>query len=306
MLKRQFLLYNIVPLILAMPAYAEDNSEAEKALNDAVKTGNQYVIDAVKKQLAADHPEMHVDASPGLMPASSSKLDVKTTSGLKPEPDAEPKKQQVTYKGEIEGGYQSNTGNTRGYSFNTKLNATRDSEDWLFLTQGTGIIDNDGTKTTNEKYRGILQANYKLEPDERLMTTLFWNNDRFTGFRNRFEEVSGLSNDWKLPWNAKLTTEIAAGARQLELTEGQEYHEPILWLRGYLQWPITEHWTFAEDLRDSTGTKYDFIWANTSMTYAFTKEWKLRFALEDEYVNNPPMGRKDLDKDTLVNLVYTF
>jgi putative salt-induced outer membrane protein len=265
------------------------------------------VIEATRRQLIKDHPEFASWlAAPAASTAPTGRVNAVTEAVAQMATAPKSTAGATHYSGEVEGGYVVDTGNTQGSSLNSKAKITRDSEDWRFLMQGAAENDNDGHVTTKETYRALGQANYKLKDDERLMTTLLWTSDRFSGFRDRYEEVSGLSNDWKLPDKAKLTTELAAGARELELVGGQTYDEPILWLRGDVQWPFAENWTFSEDARNSIGTQYTFITSNTALTLQMAKAWKLRLAFEADYDNKPPFQRKALDTNTLLNLVYAF
>lgn len=288
-----------IALLLIAPARAAyaDKAEDEKAWHAAQATQNQYVIEAVRQQLLQDHPEYREWLQASVTaPAHMVDSDIVVASTS----------QWPRTTGEAQLGMENDTGNTDNRSYNAKGHITRENEDWIFLGLGSVAYGKSDGKTNTANYRALAQANYKLEPDTRWMSTLFWNSNRFTGFSDRFEEVTGLSNDWMLTSNVKLTTELAGGVREVKLTNGAQSVEPILWLRGNLNWPFAKRWVFVEDLRNSYGPKYNFLWSNSSITTPLDAHWKVRLSYEADYVNNPPLDRESLDTISLVSLVYGF
>lgn len=297
-----FLTLGLVPC-----AHADEARQAaEQAMRDAQATNNPYVVEAVRTQLIADNPAHAAWLKP-THAGEAGRVDAYAFPDNAPvtPADAKPAK-SVVYAGEFQGGFQADSGNSEGSSLNSKAKLTRENQDWLFLLQGSAAVDRSDGETSKETYSALAQANYKIEDDLRWLTTIYWYSNRFIGFSDRFDEVTGIGQDWDLPYGMELSTEIAAGARQVTLIDDTSTSEPILWLRGNYHWPISERLSFTQELRNSAGPKYNFFFSSSALTLALDDPWKLRFAFELDYVNNPPLDREPVDTNTLINLVYGF
>lgn len=211
------------------------------------------------------------------------------------------------------------SGNTETETFKTKLNASRDYENWRLK----GVVDYFRSKqedqatgedrVTGDRFFLSGQANYKFSPESKSSIFVFtsYEEDEFSGYdyqgtlaigygaRYRYSE--SLYADYEIGPGYAFDRPIIGGIVQPEESSG------IIRVAGNLVWEISESAKLnalasSEKGKDNTKTR-----AEVSISANINSSLALKFSISGNHNSFLEDSTKEkLDTQTAVTLVYSF
>jgi len=214
--------------------------------------------------------------------------------------------QAADWSGEVDGGAVRTSGNINTQTLNAHGKLAVRYGRWTQILRGNALNTQNQGATTGERYRLSLKTNYHLSELDYLFGRLGYVNDRFTGYRSRVTETAGYGRDLirrkRFHWNL----ELGGGARQDRLVGGVRRQSAIVRGATHAVWHISDASKLKQMVEEDGGSDG---WVTHSVTSLQSRiignlSSKIYFSLTD--TSKVPAGRKRLDTETGVNLVYSF
>ena len=208
------------------------------------------------------------------------------------------------------------TGNTKTTSFKGKISAHQELQRWSNDYTVEGLYKQDEVKqdngqqnsqTTAQKYFLSGQGNYKLEnPDHRLFVFSSYEDDRFSSF----DYQSTLAGGWnhKL-WDTKTSKfeySVGPGYSYAKTRAGDTVNGMIVRGAASYQWNISETATFKQIVSTEVGSDNTKSKSETSLSAQLNGSLAMKISLTMDHNSDVAVGKKKLDTQTAVTLVYTF
>lgn len=212
----------------------------------------------------------------------------------------------ATWEGEVQFGFLSNRGNTDSEAANLRVRATTERQRWRHRLRFDALRDQDSGVTTAERYLFDGNINYRLGERDYIFGNLRYDRDRFSGFDSQTSLTSGYGYIFELRPNLSLELQGGAGGRHSQLDNGERENEAIL--RGFLllNWEISDNARFKQSLVLEEGEDNTLTESFTELRVNIVRKWAVSLALDIKRNSNPPLGNKNTDTRTSVNLVYEF
>lgn len=214
--------------------------------------------------------------------------------------------QAADWSGELDGGIVRTSGNTQTQSLNAQGKLAVRYGHWKQSVKGNALNTQNQGSTTAERYQASLKSNYYLSERSYLFGRIGFVSDRFSGYRTRVTETAGYGRDLirrkAFHWNL----ELGGGARQSHLTDGTRRQTAIFRGATHAVWHISDTATFKQEVSEEGGTDGWVTGSTTSLqTHIYGNlSSKIYFSVID--TSKVPAGRKRVDTETGVNLVYSF
>jgi putative salt-induced outer membrane protein len=204
-------------------------------------------------------------------------------------------------------GYLSTSGNTDSTNANGSFKVTWDLDgpwkhDWTALL----ISARTNGVTTAESY----SAGYKAQRDFSATNYLFfsgdWREDPFSGFDRQVSEAVGYGRRLIDSERHMLALEGGAGARQSDVTTGEELDEPIV--RGGLDYlfTISETSEFSQKLLIEQGEDNRYTQSTSALKARVVGNIALVFSYVIKSNSDVPVGIEKADRFTSLALEYAF
>lgn len=210
------------------------------------------------------------------------------------------------WKGEVDAGAVRTAGNIDTQSINAHGRLEVRYGKWTQILKGNALnTQNQGT-TTGERYRFSLKTNYSLSDKSYLFGRIGYENDRFTGYRYRTSETAGYGRILIKNKSVNWDLELGGGARQSDLVDGSKKSDSIFRAATHAIWNISKSSKFKQEVEEEGGKDG---WVTHSVTALQTQiignlSSKIYYRLTDTSI--VPAGKKKLDTEIGVNLVYSF
>lgn len=225
---------------------------------------------------------------------------------LDPETVPLPGEPEDRFAGRVQLGYLAASGNSETVNSNGKLLFGWELVDWRHSVAAAAIYSEDDEETTAENYRFGYKADRKLDEQNYLFGTVNWEKDEFSGFENRLTEAVGYGRRVFDTEQHTLDLEIGVGARQTDLTTGEERDETIGRLAGDYLWQFGEYSDFSQSLVVESGEENTYIESVSSITAQLLGELDLVVSYTIKRNSEVPAGLENTDSYTSVNVQYTF
>ena len=204
-------------------------------------------------------------------------------------------------------GYLSTSGNTDSTSTNGSFKVTWDLDgpwkhDWTALLISARTND----VTTAESY----SAGYKAQRDFSETSYLFfsadWREDLFSGFDRQVSQAIGYGRRVVDSERHMLALEAGAGARQADVSTGEELNEAIV--RGGLDYlfTISETSEFSQKLLIEQGEDNRYTQSTSSLKTRVVGNIALVFSYVIKSNSDVPVGIEKTDRFTSLALEYAF
>lgn len=215
------------------------------------------------------------------------------------------------FAGRIQLGYLAATGNADTTNINSKIMLGWDREKWRHAVLASGIYSEDDTTTIAERYRFGYKADRKLGEKNYLFGTVNWEQDEFSGYRNRTTEAIGYGRRVLESDEHTLDLEIGIGARQTDLVDplaqpemGQD--ETIGRLAGDYLWKFGEHSDFSQKIIVESGDLNTYVESVSAVTSQLLGELDLVVSYTIQRNSDVPVGVETTDTYTTVSVQYNF
>lgn len=197
-------------------------------------------------------------------------------------------------------------GNTKTQTINLKGHSEAAFDGWKETFDASAVNSRQGGATSAEKYDAALKTDYLLSERDYAFFRFGFESDRFTGFRRRFSETVGYGRiladtdtfDWKI--------EVGAGARQSKLIDNTSKNEAVLRAQTDLALQIGEHSKLTEALSTEGGKSGWTTRSETALLNQLSGSLSSKVSLTLTHNSKVPAGKKKLDTQLALNLVYSF
>jgi len=219
---------------------------------------------------------------------------------------ADPQVTDSSWKGNVELGIVTTTGNTETETINAKARAVTEREKWRHTVFVESLNSSNGGDTTAERYVVNGQSDYKFGEHNYFFVMVNYENARFSGYDYRVSEALGYGR--RVIGNAALTLdlEIGPGARQSKLDTGGSEDELTVRGAAKLAWKISDTSTFTQDLNTDVGEDTTVTKSVTALTAQVNGSLATKITYTIKNTSGVPVGVEKTDTETAVTLVYSF
>lgn len=212
-----------------------------------------------------------------------------------------------SWKGNVELGIVTTTGNTKTETINAKAKAVTEREKWRHTVSLESLNTSNGSDTTAERYVVNGQSDYKFGEHDYFFAMINYENARFSGYDYRVSEALGYGRRVVAKTAVTLDLEIGPGARQSKLDSGGSEDEFTLHGAAKLAWKVSDTSTFTTDLRVVTGEDTTVTKSVTALTAQINGSLATKITYTIKNTSDVPTNDiEKTDTETAVTLVYSF
>ncbi len=219
---------------------------------------------------------------------------------------ADPQVADGSWKGNVELGIVTTTGNTETETINAKAKAVTEREKWRHTVFIELLNSSNNGDTTAERYVVNGQSDYKFGEHNYLFVMVNYENARFSGYDYRVNEALGYGRRVISKTALTLDLEIGPGARQSKLDSGGNENELTLRGAAKLAWKISDTSTFTTDLNTDVGEDTTVTKSVTALTAQINGSLATKITYTIKNTSDVPPGIEKTDTETAVTLVYSF
>jgi putative salt-induced outer membrane protein len=204
-------------------------------------------------------------------------------------------------------GYLATTGNTDSKNANASMKATWDLDGpWKHDWNALAINARTNDITTAESYSAGYKATRDFSETSYLFFTGDWRQDRFSGYDRQVSEAVGYGRRLIDTDRHTLALEGGAGAKQSDLTTGEELDEAIV--RGALDYllHISENSEFSQKLVIEQGDENRYTESTSALKARIVGNVALVFSIVIKDNSDVPVGIENTDRFTSISLEYGF
>lgn len=210
------------------------------------------------------------------------------------------------WSSEIELGYLKTSGNTDTQSLHTKGKIVNERINWKHKATIEIIKKDENGITTAKRTYVTAKSDYNINQLSYLFLALSYEEDDFSGYDRQYSEAVGYGYHVIKQADLKLDLELGVGARQSDLMTNGTTNENIV--KGALdfKWAFSKSSTFTqlfavESSKDNTISRSDSaikVQVNGNLAAKFSHNIKTSSAV--------PAGKKKIDAESIITLVYSF
>ena len=220
--------------------------------------------------------------------------------------DSMTKVEDLGWSGSVSVGVLLTSGNVDNANLNVDIKAKLEQERFRqnFLA-ALLTTESDNVKTA-ERYLLGYKVDFKLTPHSYVFTDLRVEFDEFSGFDRQTSETIGFGHRFIDTKKNTLDAEIGAGARQLELNNGETESEAVI--RGAADYHhlFTETSEFRQNFLILAGEQNTSVDTVTAIKTKVLGKLALEAALKVKHNTEPPADNEKTDTITTLSLVYGF
>lgn len=292
--------------IFILPAYAANiPNHLQKALDDAYKTKNPLVIEAVQQLVTTQMNDIAAKKSGKASPKTITTAQPQKEKIIpkKAKTDEKPKKK---WEGNVELGASFEAGNSEEERLHVAGNYSYDFGTWKNITKFSGENQKSEAIRTNEEYRINNQSKLALSEKDYSFLELDYVNDRYSGFDYRLSETVGYGRTFfknqKLNWIG----ELGLGARQTKSTSSTSDNNLLVTARTQANWAITDTLSAEQELKSAYSVENLISSSHTALKSSITKDLYLKLAFDLEHIGDVPADTKHTDTKTSLMVGYEF
>lgn len=218
------------------------------------------------------------------------------------------------WEGELELGVLMTTGNTEETNLKGLLDFTQHLEDWRNNYQLEALYSETEDTATAERYRGSLQADYKLAGSQFWFIRGSYADDRFSGYDFQSSATTGYGNRvWQRSEDSFLDLSAGLGYRYNRLHEpaedGSEAEDgPIARLAGEFDYRLSPTALFIQELSTEIGLEDSNTISEsvTSIQSNIFSNLALKASYRIRNVSDAPADSESTDTEAAFTMLYTF
>ncbi len=219
---------------------------------------------------------------------------------------SDPQVTDGSWKGDVELGIVTTTGNTETETINAKAKAVTEREKWRHTVFIESLNSSNNGNTTAERYVVNGQSDYKFGEHNYFFVMINYENARFSGYDYRVSEALGYGRRVIGKTALTLDLEIGPGARQSKLNSGGSEDELTLRGAAKLAWKVSDTSTFTTDLSVDAGEDTTVTKSVTALTAQINGSLATKITYTIKNTSDVPVGVEKTDTETAVTLVYSF
>ncbi|MBD3655070.1 MULTISPECIES: DUF481 domain-containing protein [Marinobacter] len=218
------------------------------------------------------------------------------------------------WSGEAELGVLLTSGNTEETNINGRLGLKHEVERWRNTGDFRSTYSEGADETTAEKYRAIMETNYKFRERHYWFLRGSHEDDRFSGYDFQSTLTAGYGNRlWQSGERSFLDLSAGAGYRYNRLDEPNEdgrqvEEEAIARLAGQFDFALSESALFSQKLSTEIGLDENntITESETALQSNIIGTLSMKAAYRVKHVSDAPIGSDSVDTETSLTLLYGF
>ena len=212
----------------------------------------------------------------------------------------------TAWKGNVEIGYVTTSGNTETESLNAKAKVETEREKWRHTISLEALNSSDKNVNTAERYVLTGQSDYKMGKKNFFYALVSYEDDRYSGYDYRLTESIGYGRRVIGEPNLTLDLEIGPGARQSKLETGKTKDEFLGRGAAKLAWKISDTSKFTEDFTADVGEDVTVTKSVTALSAKVNSSLATKLTYTIKNTSDVPPGIEKTDTEMAVTLVYDF
>jgi len=220
--------------------------------------------------------------------------------------------EESNWKGNVEFGYVSSSGNTETTNINGKLHVEAEYSEWLQKLDIGAFSTSDNDVTTAKRFKIEYQGDRKLSDISYLFVNSSYEEDEFSGYQYRSTLTGGYGREIYKENKMTLDAEIGAGIRQSETDEDlitglsdKENESMARFALKYL-WEIEENRSLTSNLSVDAGEDTTISTFDISFMTMVAGDLSLKVSYLARHTSEVPVDKEKLDTVTSINLLYAF
>ncbi|MCP4414790.1 MAG: DUF481 domain-containing protein [Gammaproteobacteria bacterium] len=220
--------------------------------------------------------------------------------------------EESNWKGNVEFGYVSSTGNTETTNINGKLHLEAEYNDWTQKLDLGAFSTSDANETTAKRYKIEYQGNKKLTDISYLFVNSSYEEDQFSGFQYRSTLTAGYGRTMYNKNKMTLDAEIGAGIRQSKTDEdlitglSDKENEGVARFALKYLWQIEENKSLTSNISVEAGEETTISIFDISFVTMVAGDLSLKVSYLARHTSEVPVDKEKLDTVTSINLLYAF
>jgi putative salt-induced outer membrane protein len=210
----------------------------------------------------------------------------------------------TVWKGNVEIGFVTTSGNTETESLNAKAKAETEREKWRHTVSLEALSSSDQNVTTAERYLLSGQSSYKFGNKNFMYGLVTYEDDRFSGYDYRVTESVGYGRRLIGEPTLTLDLEIGPGARQSKLDSGETEDELMARGAAKLLWKVSPTSKFTEDLTTEVGEDVTVTKSVTALSAKVNSSLATKLTYTVKNTSDVPPGVHKTDSEMAVTLVF--
>ncbi|MCP4273203.1 MAG: DUF481 domain-containing protein [Gammaproteobacteria bacterium] len=220
--------------------------------------------------------------------------------------------EEPNWKGSVEFGYVSSTGNTETTNLNGKFHLEAEYNDWVQKLDLGAFSTSDNDETTAKRFKIEYQGDKKLTDISYLFVNSSYEEDQFSGFQYRSTLTAGYGRTMYNENKMTLDAEIGAGIRQSETDENlvtglsdKENESMARFALKYL-WQIEESRSLTSNISIDAGEETTISYFDISFVTMINGDLSLKVSYLARHTSEVPVDKEKLDTVTSISLLYAF
>ncbi len=203
-------------------------------------------------------------------------------------------------------GYVGTTGNTESQTFETQVDYTLRSEEWVHAALFEGLYTQQDSVTNGERYYLEGKSDYQIGDVHYAYGKASYTDDRFSGFDYQAAVSGGYGHYFANRDEFLLEAFGGVGYRQNAVSGIGSEGETIITVGENLEWDFTDSTSVTQSISSEIGgdlsvTKFDIALVST-----LVGELSTQIGFQARHISDVPPGRENTDTQTSVSLVYEF
>jgi putative salt-induced outer membrane protein len=227
---------------------------------------------------------------------------------------------QAQWTGKAELGFLQADGNTESASANTRVDLTREGDQWKNGFYVAALYSENAEFSTAERYEARYQADYKINDRLSWFGALRGEQDRFSGFAYQASVSTGASYKFIDTSATKLTASLGAGFKRfreeilvksdagevLDRIAGQIGDGIVGTLTSDYEHVFTETTKLTNKLLAEYGADNTAVANDIALQVSMTQSFALAAGFGIRYNSDPPPLAESTDTLITLNLVYNI
>lgn len=211
------------------------------------------------------------------------------------------------WSGELSAGIDLQKGNTDRQKINSAIKVVRKTDLWETTINLSQKSTHENNEKTEDEFKASGEGRYKLDDRRFLFGDAEYVKDPLSGYTYRMSETVGVGYTTELSEKAKIDTKISLGLRHSESEDtGAVEHEAIIKPALAYNRKLRDNVEFEQLLSTNIGQEFILSESTTSLKTKLFDNLYFKVVFDIDHTNEVPEGKKNMDTQTLMQIVYGF
>lgn len=216
----------------------------------------------------------------------------------------DPSTAKVPFKGNVQAGYNAQSGNTDSSTLLANSTLTWFRPDTAYSLWGSATNTTSSNVRSSERYQLAGRTRYNMTQQNYLFGQANWLTDRFNGYDSRSTFTGGYGRQLLNGPLHTLRLEFGPGVRHDEYHEGGRSTRALAYGAANYTYQLSDNTRFTQGLSALTNEE-TVVNTETALNVAINQDFAIRLAYTVAYNTDPPTSApKNTDTTTSVTIVY--